>query len=111
MAKNNEKSLTLKDLVKYNHDVLFPYMEETFATKDDLKGFVAKKDFDELKDKSLSKLDKILEKLEPILQEKTIKDEQDKRQKKVLEIHNNALKKSKILSDKQSLEIDELRVF
>ena len=33
------------------------------------------------------------------------------RQKKVLEIHNNALKTNKILSDEQASEIDKLRVF
>ncbi|OGZ65629.1 MAG: hypothetical protein A2998_01015 [Candidatus Staskawiczbacteria bacterium RIFCSPLOWO2_01_FULL_37_25b] len=84
---------------------------EVFATKEDLKELVTKNDFDEFKDKSLSKLDKILEGIVPLKEEKTIKDEQDMRQKKVLEIHNNALKKNKILSEEQVSEIDKLRVF
>lgn len=59
MAKNNEKSLTLKDLVKYNYEVLFPYMDETFATKEELKKIASKEDI-----KILSKkLDSISEDL------------------------------------------------
>ena len=84
---------------------------EVFATKEDLKELVTKNDFDEFKDKSLSKLDKILEGIVPLKEEKTIKDEQDMRQKKVLEIHNNALKKSKILTEQEVSEINNLRVF
>ena len=86
-------------------------LSEVFVTKEDIKEFVTKKDFDIFKDKSLSKLDKILEGIVPLKEEKTIKSEQDKRQKKVLEIHNNALKKNKVLSEEQVSEIDELRVF
>lgn len=44
MAKKNEKPLTLKDLVKYNHEVLFPYMDGTFATKEELKKIASKED-------------------------------------------------------------------
>ncbi|TSC94663.1 MAG: hypothetical protein CEN87_384 [Parcubacteria group bacterium Licking1014_1] len=84
---------------------------EVGATKDDLKEFVTKNDFDEFKDKSLSKLDEILKGIVPLKEEKIIKDEQDMKQKKVLEIHNNALKTSKILSEGQASEIDKLRVF
>jgi hypothetical protein len=65
----------------------------------------------EFKDEILTGQDEILEKLNILLDEKTVGDEQDKRQKKVLEIHNNALKKSKILSEEQVSEIDKLRVF
>jgi hypothetical protein len=59
MAKSNEKPLTLKDLVKYNHDVLFPYMEETFATKGEFKKIVSKEDIKILN----KKLDSISEDL------------------------------------------------
>jgi hypothetical protein len=77
-------------------------LSEVFATKEDLIEF---------KDEILTGQDEILEKLGILLQEKTVGDEQDKRQKKVLEIHNNALKKNKILSENQVSEIDKLRVF
>ena len=63
------------------------------------------------KDEFLTGQDEILTKLNILLDEKTVGDEQDKRQKKVLEIHNNALKSNKILSDEQAVEIDKLRVF
>ena len=65
----------------------------------------------EFKNEILTGQDKILEKLNILLDEKTIGDKQDKRQKKVLEIHNDALKSSKILSEEQASEIDKLRVF
>jgi hypothetical protein len=38
-------------------------------------------------------------------------EEQDKRKKKAFEIHNNALKRSKILSAEEAVEIDKLNVF
>ncbi len=65
----------------------------------------------EITDKILASQDEIITKLDTLLQEKTIGDEQDKRQKKVLEIHNSALKSNKILSENQASEIDGLRVF
>ena len=82
-----------------------------FATKEDIKNFAKKDDIIEFKNEILNGQDEILGKLESLLQEKTVGDEQDKRQKKVLEIHNNALKKSKILSKEETLEIDKLRAF
>lgn len=69
------------------------------------------KDVFATKDEFLTGQDEILTKLNILLDEKTIGDEQDKRQKKVLEIHNNALKKSNILSEEQASKIDKLRVF
>jgi hypothetical protein len=92
-----------------NNDII--KLSEVFATKDDIKELVTKKEFDDFKDKSLSKLDKILEGITPLEQEKVMKDLQDKNHKKVLEIHNNALKDGKILSVEQSSQIDNLRVF
>ncbi|MCX6723548.1 MAG: hypothetical protein NT155_00025 [Candidatus Staskawiczbacteria bacterium] len=77
-------------------------LKETFATKDDVIEF---------KDEILTGQDEILQKLNILLDEKTVGDNQDKRQKKVLEIHNVALKSSKILSEEQAIEIDKLRVF
>jgi len=77
-------------------------ISEVFATKDDVLEF---------KDEILTGQDEILEKLNILLDEKTVGDAQDKRQKKVLEIHNNALKKNKILSETEISEIDKLRVF
>jgi len=106
----------IQKLIKAQKEVFvtkkeFEGLIDIVATKDDLKEFVTKKDFDEFKDNSLSKLDRISEGIVPLKEEKIIKDEQDIKQKKVLEIHNAALKNNKILSQEQSLEIDKLRVF
>jgi len=65
----------------------------------------------EITNKILDGQDKIITKLDKLLQEKTTADAQDKRKTKVLEIHNNALKSNKILSPQQSIEIDSLRAF
>ncbi len=102
MADKKEKPLTLDQLAKYNQEILFPYMEETFATK---------KEFDEFKNDMAGFKDEALTKLSTLTQEKTVGEEQDKRQKKVLQIHNNALKSKGVLSKEQALEIDKLRVF
>jgi len=111
MATKKEKPLTLQGLVKYNQEVLFPFLDEHFAMKKDLDKFTLKNDFNDFKDKSLSNQDKILGKLDTLLQEKKIGDAQDKRQKEVLKIHNNALKKNKILTEQEVVEINNLRVF
>ena len=88
-------------------------LSEVFATKDyldnlenNIEGKIV-----EFKDEILTGQDEILKELKALRQEKTVGDDQDKRQKKVLEIHNNALKTGKILSEKQVTEIDGLRVF
>jgi uncharacterized protein YehS (DUF1456 family) len=92
-----------------NSDII--KLSEVFATKDDLKDFLKKGDFDEFKNQSLSNQDKILGKLDTLLQEKTVKDEQDKRKTNVLKIHDNALRRGKILLGGEAAEIDKLRVF
>lgn len=68
-------------------------------------------EIDKFREESLKGQDEIITKLDTLLQEKTVGDEQDKRKKRVLEIHNDALKSNKILSEQQSTEIDGLRVF
>ena len=102
MAKTIEKSLTLEGLVEYNKEVLFPFLKETF---------IGKKEFKKFENDMANFKDEALEKLGNLTQEKTVGDEQDKRQKKVLKIHNTALKKSKILSAAEAIEVDNLRVF
>ena len=138
MAKTKkENPLTLNELAKYNKDILFPFMQENFvtkrefesfvdivatkeqlnalienvATKDDLKNYATKDDVTEFKDEILTGQDKILEKLDILLGEKPMKDAQDKRKQKVLEIHNGALKRNKILSPEEALQIDQMGAF
>ncbi len=86
-------------------------LTEAFVTKEDIKNFATKEDITDFKNEILTGQDEILEKLSALSQEKTIGEEQGKRQKKVLEIHNCALKKNKILSDEQISEIHKLQVF
>jgi len=88
---------------------LIEAQKEVFVTKEDLQE--VKDDILEFKNEILTGQDQILKELKDLSQEKTVNDAQDKRQKKVLEIHNNALKSNKILSDEQAVEIDKLRVF
>jgi len=92
-----------------NDDII--KLSEVFVTKEDLKDFATKSDVLAFKNEILTVQDKILEELKTLTQEKTFEDEQDKKQKRILEIHNNALKNHKILSENESAEIEELRVF
>ncbi len=91
-------------------------LSEVFATKEDVAGIKedlanVKEDILEFKNEILSGQDEIIEKLGLLLQEKDIGNDQDKRQKRVLEIHNDALKKNSILSVEEASQIDKLRVF
>ena len=69
------------------------------------------KDISDFKDSTMRFEDRALKDLEDLKREKTVGDEQNKRKTKVLEIHNDALKSGKILSEKQSAEIDALHAF
>ena len=70
MAKDKnkkEESLTLDVLARYNQEVLFPYFKETFA---------GKKEFTDFKNENLNGQDKILKKLDILIQEKDVRDYQ-----------------------------------
>lgn len=86
-------------------------LSEVFATKEDMKDFAKKEDVTGFKGEILKGQDEIIDKLNILLDEKTVGDEQDKRRKKVLEIHNGTLKRSKILSEGEASEVDNLQVF
>ncbi|KKQ23644.1 MAG: hypothetical protein A3G45_00990 [Candidatus Staskawiczbacteria bacterium RIFCSPLOWO2_12_FULL_37_15] len=104
-----------KDIEKLEESLVtkkeFEGLMEVVAMKDDLKKYATKDDVVEFKDEILKGQDEIIGKLDKLLGEKTMGDAQDKRKTKILEIHNNALKSNKILSEKDSAEIDNLRVF
>lgn len=93
-----------------NEDIkkLIEAQEPVFATKKDLQDI--RDDILEFKNEILEGQDEILEKLEDFSPEKTMGEEQDKRNKRAFEIHNNALKRSKILSAEEIVEIDKLHV-
>lgn len=77
-------------------------LKEVFETREDALEF---------KNEILTGQDEILKKLDILLGEKAIGDAQDKRKTKVLEIHNNALKRGKILSSEEILQIDQMGAF
>jgi hypothetical protein len=103
--KTNQKPLTLGGLANYNQNVLFPFLEEKFLTKKEF-GLFKKIDFSELKkdvndlegdfqnfkNEVLTNQDMILEKLDILLTEKTVREYQEKKQKKLWAIIIKALK-------------------
>ena len=99
---NSQKPLTLEVLVSYNREVLFPWMQETFATKTELEDF---------KNKTLTSQDNMLKKLDILLTEKTVRDHQEKREKKMWAIIIKALQERQILTSKQLEEIAQLEIF
>ena len=109
MKKNNQKPLTLKELIDYNQEVLFLFLEERFVTKKEFNNF--KKEFTDFKDETLSTDDKILKKLDILLTEKTVREYQEKKEKKLWAIIIKALKEHRILSSQELREIARLEIF
>ena len=100
-----------KDIEKLKENFVtkkeFEGLLEIVATKEDLKNFATKTDVNEI----LSGQAEILKELKDLKDEKVFGDAQDKREKKVLEIHNGALKRSKILSPEGTLQVDQMNAF
>jgi len=121
--KNNQKPLTLKELIEYNQEVLFPFLEEKFVTKREFNNFKRefnnfkrefndfKKEFADFKDETLTTDDKILKKLDILLAEKTVREYQEKKEKRLWAIIIKALKEHRILSQKELEEITKLEIF
>ena len=110
--KSNQKPLTLDELIEYNQKVLFPFLEEHFASKEFLKeNFVTKKEFQEFKNETLTNLDVIQKKLDVLLTEKTIREYRERKEKKLWQIIIKALKEHRILSQKELEEIAKLEIF
>ena len=85
---------------------------EVFATKEDLKQeiekLVTKDELLEFKNEILTGQDQILTELKSLSQEKTMEDAQDKRRANVLKIHDDALRRGKILSEGEVVELNKL---
>jgi len=112
MAKEKVKkqeALTLAGLVKYNQDVLFPYLKETFVGKKEFNNF--KDEMTDFKNENMTNQDKILKKLDILLAEKDVRDYQDKKQKKLLAIVIKSLREHDILSSKEMEDITRLEFF
>jgi hypothetical protein len=110
--KSNQKPLTLDELIEYNQKVLFPFLEEHFASKEFLKeNFVTKKEFQEFKNETLTNLDAIQKKLDVLLTEKTIREYRERKEKKLWQIIIKAIKEHRILSQRDLKEIAKLEIF
>ncbi len=75
MAENEDKNhrpLTLEMLADYNQQVLLPAMDERF---------VVKQEFNQFRDKNLTAQDEILKKLDLLLDEKGVRQYQEKKEK------------------------------
>ena len=105
----NQKPLTLDALATYNQEVLLPAMDERFVTKKEFKDF--KNEFKDFKNETLTGQDEILKKLDIILDEKTIKEYQEQKQKKLWAIIIKSLKKHNILTPKELADIAQLEIF
>lgn len=91
--------------MKEDYSQLVEYLDSKFEKiNEKIEGKLDREEF-------LTSQDDVLIKLNLLLDDKTIGDEQDKRKTRVLEIHNNALKSKAILSSQQTLEIDKLQAF
>lgn len=105
----NQKPLTLDALASYNREVLFPWMEERFATKSELKEL--KTEFKGFKNKTITSQDKILRKLDILLDEKTVREYQENKEKKFWAILVKAMQEHRILSSGDLQEISHLEIF
>lgn len=113
-----EKALTLEQLVKYTEEVLLPanynqmvkYNEEILIPQ--LKDiFVSKKEFNEFKNESLTNQDKMLKKLDNLIQENEVRNHQEKKQKEFFAIMIKAMKNHNILSPEDLQKISQLNIF
>ena len=126
----NQKPLTLDVLAAYNQEVLLPAMEECFVTKKEFKSLeteisglkidtksINKKvgnlatEFKSFKNETLTNQDAMLKKLDILLTEKTVREYQEKKEKKLLAIIIKALKEHQILSAKELKAIGQLEIF
>jgi len=90
-----EKPLTLNSLMQYNNEILLPAIGEIMDSK-----------IKKLENKVNSNFDKAFKDLETLKQEKTITDEQDKRQKEF----NGIVTKHMEISQEDLIKIKELNV-
>lgn len=123
MEQENQKPLTLNELIKYNQEVLFSALEERFLTKaefrifkkefNDFKNEVSgfKQEFKDFKNESLTNQDATLKKLDILLEEKEMRQYQEQKHKKLWSIIIRALKEHRILSPQDLEQIAHLEIF
>ena len=99
---HKETPLTLQQLVGYSQEILFPAMEERFATKSELENF---------RNQTLSNHDQIFKKLDILLTEKEVGEYQKGKERKMWLIMIGAMKRSNILTLKELETITQLEIF
>jgi len=121
--KEKETPLTLQELADYSQEILFPAMEERFATKSDLNDLrgdmnglkgklnTLKVEFKGFRDETLSGHDQILKKLDILLTEKEVGEYQKTKERKMWLIMIGAMKRSSILTPKELQIITQLEIF
>lgn len=96
-----EKPLTYSKLVEYTEKSLIPQLKEVFITKDE---------FNEFKDKVYKDLDSLIKKVDTLIQENKIRNQQEKRQKEFFAILIKSLKEKNILSEEDLNKIANLDI-
>jgi len=96
-----EKPLTYTQLVEYTEKSLIPQLREVFVTKTE---------FNDFKNKTLTNQDKILEKLDKLINENKIRNYQEKKQKEFFAILIKALKDKNILTGEELEKIAKLDI-
>lgn len=102
METENQKPLTLDQLVEYNQRILLPAIGEMV---------VSKKEFNNFKNKIYTDIDKLFQKLDILLEDKEIREYQDKKLKQALAIMIKSLKEHQILSSRDLEQISRLEIF
>ena len=105
----NQKLLTLDTLASYNQEVLFPWMQDNLVAKKAFGGL--RKEFKDFKNESLTNQDAMLKKINILLTEKTVREHQEKKEKKFWAIIVRALQEHRILSPRKLQEIAQLEIF
>ncbi|MGB2762289.1 MAG: hypothetical protein WBC21_01970 [Minisyncoccales bacterium] len=104
---------------------LIEYLDKKFektTTKENLADLVTleefnkrmgnfEKEFKDFKNESLTNQDVMLKKIDTLFTEKTVKEYQEKKEKKLLAIIIKSLKEHRILSSKELEEIAQLEIF
>lgn len=117
MEKEEQKPLTLDELVEYNQEVLLPAFDDrmnkllNFRLADLKKDLVIKNEFNKFKDKIYTDIDKLFQKLDILLTEKEVREYQERKQKQLLAIMIRALKEHQILSSEELEQIARLEIF
>jgi len=105
----NHKPLTLDTLANYSQQVLLPAMDERFVVKQEFNQF--KQEFNQFKNENLTGQDTILKRLELLLDEKEVREYQERKEKELWAIVIKALKEHGVLSSKELENIARLEIF